>query len=53
MDIEPQDIARYQKARVAEGASDRTVNIEIGCVRSVLKLKGYWARISAAGRNVG
>jgi integrase len=45
MDIEPPDIARYQKARLAEGASNRTVNIEIGCVRSVLKLKGYWARI--------
>ena len=30
---------------MAEGASNRTVNIEIGCVRSVLKLKGHWARI--------
>lgn len=45
MDIAPEDIAHYQKARVAEGASNRTANIEIGCVRAVLKLKGYWARI--------
>ncbi len=45
VDIEAKDIMRYQKARLAEGASNRTVNIEVGCVRSVLKRHGLWARI--------
>ena len=45
VDIEAKDIARYQKARQDEGASGRTVNIEIGCVRSVLKRYGRWERI--------
>ena len=45
VDGEPRDIARYQKSRLAAGASNRTVNIEIGCLRSVLKRYGLWARI--------
>lgn len=45
VDIEAHEIIRYQKARLAAGASNRTVNIEVGCVRSVLKRAGVWARI--------
>jgi len=45
VDIEAPAIGRYQKARLAEGASGRTVNIELGCVRAVLKRAGLWARI--------
>ena len=45
VDIEARDIGRYQKVRLAEGASGRTTNIEVGCVRSVLKRFGVWARI--------
>lgn len=45
VDIEARDIGRYQKARLAEGASGRTCNIEVGCVRAVLKRAGLWARI--------
>ena len=44
-DIDARDINKYQKARLAEGASARTANIEIGFVRAVLKRSGYWARI--------
>jgi integrase len=45
VDIEARDIARYQKERLAARASGRTVNIEIGCLRGVLKRAGLWARI--------
>jgi integrase len=45
VDIEARDIAAYQKARLAEKASNRTVNIEVGVLRSVLKRLGLWARI--------
>ncbi|MGO9094758.1 MAG: tyrosine-type recombinase/integrase [Bryobacteraceae bacterium] len=45
VDIEARDIGRYQRARQAEGAAGRTVNIEVGHLRSVLKWAGAWARI--------
>jgi integrase len=45
VDIEARDIGRYQKARLEQGASNRTVNIEVGCLRSVMKRYGLWARI--------
>jgi integrase len=45
VDIEASDIARYQKARLADGASGRSVNIEIGCLRAVMKRHGLWARL--------
>ncbi len=45
LDIEAADIARYQKARLAEGASPRLVNIEVGLLRGVLRRAGLWARI--------
>jgi integrase len=45
LDIEADDIARYQRKRIAQGASPKTVNLEIGTVRGVLKHSGHWARI--------
>ena len=45
VDIEARDVASYQQARLDEGASGRTINIEIGCLRAVLKRSGAWARI--------
>jgi hypothetical protein len=44
-DIEPQHIAQYQKARLDEGASNRTVNMEVGTLRAILKRSGHWARL--------
>jgi integrase len=58
-DIEPRDIARYQKKRLEEGASPKTVNLEIGTVRAILKRSGHWAKIQPevtmlpAGEEVG
>ncbi len=45
VDIEARDIGRYQKSRAGDGASNRTINIELGCLRSVLKRAGLWARL--------
>ncbi|HEX4065118.1 MAG TPA: integrase [Acidobacteriaceae bacterium] len=48
VDIEAIDIARYQKARLAEGASNRTINIETAsALRPVLKKAGVWERIKS------
>jgi integrase len=45
VDIEARDIAKYQTARLAEGASNRTVNIEVGLLRQIMRKYGAWARI--------
>lgn len=44
-DIGPDDVLEYQRARVADGVSNRTVNIEVGCVRGILKRAGLWQHI--------
>jgi integrase len=45
VDIDARDIMRYQKARLAEGASNRTVNIEVGTLRSIMRRHGQWERV--------
>jgi integrase len=44
-DIEAQDIARYQQKRLDEKASPRTVNLDVGTLRGILKRSGQWARL--------
>lgn len=44
-DIEARDIARYQKKRLGEDASPKTVNLEVGTLRAILKRTGHWARL--------
>jgi len=44
-DIDARDIARYQQKRLADGASPKTVNLEIGTLRAILKRHGQWARL--------
>jgi integrase len=44
-DIEAADVARYQQRRLDEGASPKTVNLEIGTLRAILKRGGQWARL--------
>lgn len=44
-DIDARDVSKYQKARIATGASNRSVNMEIGALRAILKRAGLWARI--------
>lgn len=45
VDIEARDVSQYQQARLAEGASGRTVNIEVGVLRQIMRKHGAWARI--------
>lgn len=44
-EIKDSHISRYQRSRIAEGASPRTVNIEIGLLRMVLRKAKLWGRI--------
>jgi hypothetical protein len=46
-DIEAADIAEYQRKRLAEGKrpSNRTVNLEVAVLRTVLLHTGHWAHI--------
>lgn len=47
VDIEAREIAKYQTSRIAEGASNRTVNIEVGMLRQIMRKYDAWARIQA------
>jgi integrase len=44
-DLDARDIARYQQKRIGEGAAPKTVNLEIGTLRALLKRHGQWARL--------
>jgi len=44
-DLEAADVARYQQARLDEEASPKTVNLEVGTLRAILKRGGQWARL--------
>jgi integrase len=46
VDIEASDIQTYQNCRLVEGASNRTINIEVGMLRSIMRKYGVWARIA-------
>ena len=45
VDIEGPDVTKYQRARQALGASNRTINIEIGCLRAIMRKFRAWDRI--------
>jgi integrase len=44
-DIDARDIARYQQRRIDGWASPKTINLEIGTLRAILKRFGQWARV--------
>jgi integrase len=44
-DITPEDVAKYQQARLDEGAAPKTINLEIGTVRAILRRNRLWANI--------
>ena len=47
-DISPEDITAYQTKRLNAGMSPRTVNLEVGALRTVLKTYRLWGPISDA-----
>ena len=44
-DVDGKDISRYQQDRVESGASPKTVNLEIGTLRAILRRNRLWAEI--------
>ena len=46
-DISGQDLAAYQTKRKREEVSNRTVNLEVGVLRSILRRNRMWEAISA------
>src|SRR5579875_1961583 len=46
MEVDAADVRRYQHHRLEEGASNRTVNIEVSILRQTMRRRGYWARIA-------
>lgn len=40
--VEARDIGSYQKARLSEGAAPKTINLEVGTLRAVLRRYGLW-----------
>ena len=44
-EITAADIAKYQQARLAEGASSKTVNLEVATVRMILRRNRLWANL--------
>lgn len=45
-DIEPQDVADYQRIRLQSGAQGRTVNIEAAALRQILKASDLWLALA-------
>jgi len=44
-DIKALDIAEYQKARLKKEASPKTINLEVGTIRSILRRNRVWSDI--------
>jgi len=44
-DIQAKDVSRYQHARLAEKASPKTINLEVGTLRSILRRNRVWGEI--------
>ncbi len=44
-DIQAKDVSRYQQARLAEGTSPKTINLEVGTLRAILRRHRVWAEI--------
>ncbi len=44
-DIQARDVSRYQQTRLAEGASPKTINLEVGTLRAILRRHRVWAEI--------
>jgi integrase len=44
-DIQAKDVSRYQQSRLANGASPKTVNLEVGTLRAILRRHRVWGEI--------
>ena len=46
IDISAEDVSIYQKARLGEGAAPKTVNLELGALRAILKRHRLWTDLA-------
>ena len=46
IDVSAEDIADYQKARLKKGAAPKTINLELGALRSIFKRHRLWANLT-------
>ncbi len=44
-DITAQTVSRYQQSRIKDGASPKTVNLEIGTLRAILRRNKLWVNL--------
>jgi integrase len=44
-DIEARDIAQYQQKRLQKGAAPKTINLEVGTLRAIIKRNGAWSKL--------
>ena len=44
-DIQAKDVSRYQQTRLMEKASPKTINLEVGTLRAILRRYRVWAEI--------
>lgn len=44
-DIDADDISRYQQARLRDKAAPKTINLEIGTIRAILRRHRLWANL--------
>ncbi len=44
-EITAQDVSRYQQQRLAEKASPKTVNLEVGTLRAIMRRNRLWANL--------
>ena len=44
-DIDADDVARYQRQRLDEGAAPKTVNLELGTLRAILRRHRLWEQL--------
>ena len=44
-DIDAADISRYQHKRIKDGAAPKTINLEVGSIRAILRRYRLWANI--------
>ena len=44
-DISAEDVGRYQQARLKEGAAAKTINLELGTFRAILRKNRLWANL--------
>jgi integrase len=49
-DIEARDIASYQQKRLEKGAAPKTINLEVGTLRAIMKRHRAWARVQEGVR---